>query len=115
MYIKREPLGRGNLAFGKRRRRFSFLAMLIYVVILALALFVYFRKDLIQPRVLEMIGPPPAPTITPAELSASGDAAYDRGKLDEAVDWYRQAAETDPTSMDLLAQYARLLTLDSSA
>ncbi len=112
MYIKREPLGRGNLAFGKRRRRFSLIGIILYVVILAVALFVYFRMDLVQPRVLEMIGPPPAPTTSPVELSASGDAAYDKGKLDEAADWYRQAAETDPTNVELLTQYARLLTLN---
>jgi hypothetical protein len=41
MYIKREPLGRGNLAFGKRKKRVPFFAIIAYLLILVGALYLY--------------------------------------------------------------------------
>jgi tetratricopeptide (TPR) repeat protein len=111
MYIKREPLGRGHLTFGKRRRRYPLALVILYLAILAAALFVYVRMDAIQPRVLAMIGPPPAPTVSPDELAAQGHAAYTDGDLQTAVDLYSQAAELDSTNVQILFDYARLLTM----
>ncbi len=111
MYIKREPLGRGNLTFGRRRRRFPLIVIILYLAILAAALVLYASMDRIQPRVLTMLGPEPSPTIAPTELIASGEAAYHEGDLQTAASYYGQAAAIEPTNVQLLTDYARLLTL----
>ncbi len=111
MYIKREPLGRGNLTFGKRRRRFPLGWIVLYLFILAAALVVYLRADVFQPRVLAMIGPEPAPTTTPAELTEMAQTAYMDGDIAQAIEYYRQAAEIDPMNAGVLTDLAFLLVV----
>ncbi len=111
MYIKREPLGRGNLTFGRRRRRYPLVLVIVYLAILAAALYVYMRMDVVQPRVLAMIGPSPTPTPSASDLAAQGESAYMNGDLQTAVSLYRQAAELDPANIPLQFEYSRLLTL----
>ncbi len=111
MYIKREPLGRGNLTFRQRKPRFPFLLILAYVLILGAALFVFFRMDQIQPKVLAAFGPSPTPTLSVEELRSMGDAAYQKGDLDQASAYYGEAAQLAPNDVDVLFNYARLLTL----
>ena len=69
MYIKREPLGKGNLAFRKRRRRYPLIAILLYLGVVAAALFVFLRADQLRPRVEAMIGPEPPPTPVPQRVN----------------------------------------------
>ncbi len=111
LYIKRAPLGQGNLTFGKRRRRYPLLSIILYLLVLALALFVFVRKDAIQPTVLKYIGPAPPPTPSLDELIRLGEQAYMEGDLTEAIEYYRQAAEVDPTNVQVLTDWARLLLL----
>lgn len=111
MYIKRDPLGQGNLTFGKRRRRFPVGWIMLYLAVLTAALVVYLRADFFQPRVLAMIGPDPTPTSLPSDLTALGDAAYMDGDLATAIDYYRQASQIEPNNLDILDTYGHLLVL----
>lgn len=112
MYIKRDPLGQGNLTFGKRRkRRFPLLFTIIYLAILAAALYVFLNLETIQPRVLAAIGPDPTPTVSPGELVALAEEAYQNGDLIAAAEYYRQAAELVPEDVQVLADLSRILTL----
>jgi tetratricopeptide (TPR) repeat protein len=112
MYIKREPLGRGRLAFKKRRARYPLVLIALYLGILAAALYVYLRMDTIQPRVLAALGPAPTPTLSVGELTALAQQAYLDGKLELAAEYYRQAAEVEPQNVQVLTDLARVLTLE---
>jgi tetratricopeptide (TPR) repeat protein len=111
MYIKRAPLGRGNLSFRKRRRRYPVFLVLLYLLILLAALFVFWRKDEIQPKVLAMIGPEPTPTPSTDELVQLADEAYLAGDLEVAATYYQMAAEITPDDLDLRFDQARMLIL----
>jgi tetratricopeptide (TPR) repeat protein len=110
MYIKRSPLGQGNLAFGKRRKRLPLLGIIAYLLVLAGALFIFFNMDTVQPKVLAALGPSPMPTASPAELITKGDEAYHAGNYEDALIQYEQAAALVPTDLDVMFMYARLLT-----
>jgi tetratricopeptide (TPR) repeat protein len=111
LYIKREPLGRGNLTFRKRRRRYPIILILIYLGILAGAVYVFLRADQLRPQVEALIGPSPVPTQSVGELVQLAEAAYYEGDLDIAAEYYRQAVELDPENVELLAELSRVLTL----
>ncbi len=113
MYIKREPLGQGNLTFGKRKRRYPIILILCYLGILAAAVFIFLRADQLRPRVEAMIGPTPVPTQSAAELVQLAQAAYEDGDLIQAADYYRQAVELEPENIEYLADFARILTLSN--
>ncbi|HOA24977.1 MAG: tetratricopeptide repeat protein [Aggregatilineales bacterium] len=112
MYIKREPLGKGNLTFGKRRRRrFSLLFIIVYLTILGSALYVFMNLETFQPKVLAALGPEPTPTLTAEALRELGYERYMAGKLEAAADYYREAARLAPDDLQLQADLARMLTL----
>ncbi len=112
MYIKREPLGRGRLTFRKRgRRRYSLAFIAVYLGVLAAMLYVFLHMDTIQPRLLSQLGPAPTPTPSAAQLTALGYDAYMKGNLEEAIEYYRQAANLTPDDVQVLADLARLLIL----
>jgi|GEM_PF-916010 len=111
MYIKREPLGQGNLVFGRRRRKHPVGFIILYLAILAAALFLFIQMDAIQPKVLAIVGPAPTPTLSPQELVAQGDQAYHDGDMATAVTIYEQAAQLAPTDMAIMFSYGRLLIL----
>ena len=102
MYIKREPLGEGNLTFRKRKRRFPFLGIGLYLLILAAAVYVFLHLDRYQPRVLAMMGPDPTPTLSAGQYQQQAEAMYQEGDLLAAADAYRQALTLDPENIDLL-------------
>ncbi len=111
MYIKRRPLGEGNLRFGKRKRRYPVILIILYVLVLGAAVFVFFRLDTIQPAVLARIGPEPTPTPSIDYYVTQAEAAYYDGELEQAVDFYRQALDMAPGDLQILFELARLLTL----
>ncbi|GAB4472443.1 MAG: hypothetical protein Kow00124_10500 [Anaerolineae bacterium] len=112
MYINRQPLGRGNLTFGKHKRRYPAILVILYVLILAAALFVAWRMEDIQPYVLAMIGPEPTPTPSVEQLTTQGEQAYYDGEMEQAVDLYRQAVAITPEDHLLWARLSFLLTLN---
>jgi len=111
MYIKRSPLGEGNLSF-RRRRRFPILLILLNVVIVGVALFVFWQMDRFRPMVMGAIGPEPAPTTSAPEYEAMGSEAYHDGDIVESIEYYRQALEMDPGNITLLDRLAFSLALD---
>ncbi len=111
MYIKRTPLGQGNLTFGKRKKRRPIWPIILYLLALLGVLVVLLKMDTLQPKVLAMIGPPPEPTLSPDELVQIADAFYLEGELEDAAEYYRLAAEVDPDDLDLLFDQSRMLTL----
>jgi len=112
MYIKREPLGKGNLTFGKRRRRrYPILFIVLYLAVLGAAVYVFLNVETVRPRVLAAIGPEPTPTMQPETLKEMANDAYMGGRLEQAAEYLRQAAEMVPDDAQLLADYSRMLTL----
>jgi len=112
MYINREPLGRGNLTFGKRKRRRPVILIVLYVMILGAALFVLWQMDRIQPRVLAALGPEPTATPSPQQIIEQAEARYMAGEPGEASALYDQAIAMDPEDYTLWARQSFLLTLD---
>ncbi|MBN1310668.1 MAG: tetratricopeptide repeat protein [Anaerolineae bacterium] len=113
MYIRRTPLGQGNLTFRKRRQRYSLVLLILYLVILLAALYVIWQADRLQPEVAAMMGPPPTSTPAPDELVRQAEEAYQAGDLARSIEFYRQASEIDPQNVQTLTNLARMLTLDS--
>lgn len=58
------------------------------------------------------------PTATPTRFATSytleGDAHFTAGKLDAAIEAYREAATVDPTNADVLAQLSRVQTYSTA-
>lgn|SRR5574341_68332 len=111
MYLKRPPLGSGPLTFGRRARRYPVGWILLYTGALLAALYVFWQRDQLRPRIAAMIGPPPTPTPTSSEVLRLAEEAYLAGKLDEAAMYYEQASQIEPDNLDILFAHARVLTL----
>ncbi len=115
MYIKREPLGRGNLTFGKRKKkRFRILFVLFYLAVIGAAVYVMLHLEGVRGRVYEVVGPPPPPTLPAVHYVEQADEAYDAGDLELAAEHYREAVEREPENVDLLTRLARTLILINS-
>jgi tetratricopeptide (TPR) repeat protein len=113
MYIKRSPLGQGNLTFKKRRsRRYPLLLIILYVAILAAAVLAVMNADVLQPRVSALIGPAPTATPLPEDVAKQAEVAYHAGDLLKASQIYQQAAEIAPQDITILTRYGRILTLN---
>lgn len=111
MYIKREPLGKGGLSFRKRRRRLPVIAIVLYLLILGTAVYVFLHLDEFQPKVMAMVGPEPTATPAASEYLAQAEARYLDGDLTGAADSYRQALELEPENIDVMYELSRILTL----
>lgn len=111
MYIKREPLGKGNLTFRKRRRRFPFLFIILYLLVLGAALYVLLNMERVQPKVLAALGPSPTPTTSAETYVAQAEAAREAGELAEAAGHYREAAVLLPENLGVLTDLSHTLTL----
>ena len=112
MYIKRQPLGRGNLSFRKRKPRYPWFVVVLYFAILLSAVYAFFRADQLRPRITAMFGPTPVPTLSAVELVATGDAHYLDGDLGQAIAFYQQAVVLDPNNIQVLADLSRMHTLN---
>lgn len=111
MYIKRSPLGEGNLSF-RRRRRYPVFFILLYLTVLIVALFVWWQADRFRPVVMSAIGPEPEPTMAAPELTTMGNDSYMAGDIGEAITYYRQALELQPDNMELMDSLSLALALD---
>jgi tetratricopeptide (TPR) repeat protein len=112
MYIKRSPLGQGNLTFKKRRARYPVLLILLYLAILAGALLALANVDKLQPQISQFIGPPSTATPQPDVVARQAEEAYHAGDLAKASDIYKQASQIAPQDVGILTAYGRVLTLN---
>lgn len=113
MYIKRSPLGQGNLTFRRKRQaRYPLILVIVYVAIFAAAIVTLFNIDKLQPRVIALIGPPPTATPLPDVVVKQAEDAYHAGDLAKASEIYKQAAAISPQDINILAPYARILILN---
>lgn len=111
MHIRRAPLGQGNLTFKKRRQRYPLVLIVLYVLVLFAALYVFWNVDRFQSGFSAFFWPPPTPTSYPEDLVRQADEAYQAGDLKQAIELYRQASEIDPQNVQLLSNLSRMLTL----
>lgn len=102
--------------------------ILFYLLVIAGALWVYFHQE--EARAYLFAGLPqaeqatastvqsstPTPDINAAlaETVAQAEQAYQEGRLAQAIDLYRQAAEINPANVDYHFQIARLLLFNSA-
>jgi len=112
MFIKRAPLGQGNLSFRKQRPRYPTILVFGYFAVLVVALASLIATPLLQPVVTAMLLPDTSVKPVGWKLARLGEKAYHAGDIAKAAEFYRQAAELDPDNLDLLASYARILTLN---
>lgn len=112
MYIRRAPLGQGNLTFKQRKQRYPLVLIILYLAILFAALYVFWQADRFQPRVAAFFGPTPTATPYPQDLIRQADEAYWAGDMKKAIDLYRQASEIDPQNVETLTALSHVLTLD---
>lgn len=111
MYLNREPLGRGNLTFSKKNRRYPAIFIYLYIFILGAALLAFWQMDRLQPLVSAALGPAPTPTPTVNYLIAQADEQYMAGEIDESLIYYEQIVEMMPEDASMWAQYSFMLTL----
>jgi tetratricopeptide (TPR) repeat protein len=112
MYIKRSPLGQGNLTFKKRRVRYPVLLVVLYLAIMAAAVLTFLNIDKLQPRVNALLGPAPTATLQPEVVVKQAEDAYHAGDLAKSAQIYQQAAQISPQDVAILTAYARILTLN---
>ncbi len=112
MYINREPLGRGNLHFGKKKKRFHPILVTLYILFLVAALLVFWQRDRVQAQVLVAIGPTVTPTISPDWLVAEADTAYAEGDNVQAIDLYQQAMQISGPDYLMYTQISLIQTLE---
>ena len=112
MYIKRSPLGQGNLTFRKRRAAYPVVLVVVYVAVFAASIFAVFNAPKLQPAVNRLVGPPPTATPLPQVVVKAAEDAYHGGDMDSAAQIYAQAAQISPHDLDILTAYSRVLTLD---
>ncbi|NDJ54844.1 MAG: hypothetical protein GYB68_17375 [Chloroflexi bacterium] len=114
MYINREPLGKGNLTFGRRRRPLPIFQIMIYVGLMGVAMYFYFQAEVFRPQVAAMIGPTPTPTMSIDQTLQLAEEAYMDGDLEMAVTYYDMSVALYPQDTELLVDYARVLMLNES-
>jgi tetratricopeptide (TPR) repeat protein len=108
MYIRRDY---SQPFFSSRRRRRGFWRwLLLYVVgILAFLWFVDSQFSQLQTMALSAIGQAPPPTPFASQLATEGMNAYLRGQVREATALMERALAQQPTNIDYLYEYGRLL------
>jgi tetratricopeptide (TPR) repeat protein len=112
MYIRRTPLGQGNLSFRKKKQRYSLVLLILYIAILLAALYAIWQADRLQPEVAALVGPTATATPAPEDLIRQAEEAYHAGDLAQSIELYRQASTIDPNNVQTLADLSRMLTLD---
>ncbi len=99
-----------NLHFGRQRRRFSGLLILLWALAMLAVAVVIWQFETIQPRVLAVVQPPP-PTLTASQRAQVGYDAYLAGDLARAEAELGAAVGADPTNVSYLFEYGRMLML----
>jgi tetratricopeptide (TPR) repeat protein len=108
MYIRRDY---SQPFFGNRRRRRGlFWLLLFYVIgIVAFLFFVDSQFTRLQTLALSAIGQAPAPTPFASTLATEALTAYAQGDVVTAVSLLERAVQQQPTNVNYLYEYGRLL------
>ncbi len=112
MRIRRD---RSALYFGKRRRRFRLWVFWVWFLGMAISLGVVWQFDNVQPEVLAVVLGPPTATPDAVTLAQLAQEAYWEGDLDDAIFYYAQASELEPTNTLIQFEYVRVLVYGSYA
>lgn len=87
--------------------------MLLWFLLIASGLYYWNR---LESGVLRSpLEPPPPPTAPAAELARQGDALFDSGALEAAIEAYRQAVALQPEDSRLWAELSRIQVYSSTA
>ncbi|MDZ4768909.1 MAG: tetratricopeptide repeat protein [Chloroflexota bacterium] len=108
MYIRRDytqPL------FSQRRKRRATWWAIVLTIVLCLGFLFFVDNNFTQLQLmaLDAIGQAPAPTPFASELATVGMDNFMRGDLVTARDYFRRAVMQQPTNVDYLYEYGRLL------
>ncbi|MBZ0288265.1 MAG: tetratricopeptide repeat protein [Anaerolineae bacterium] len=101
----------------RRRRRTGSRFIFMYGLLLGgFLVFVYSQFDRLQLAALDVVGMAPTPTPFASSWAQQGYDLYTRGKVEAAVDAFRQAVSQQPNNVNYLYEYGRmLLELDRPA
>ncbi|HEX2907328.1 MAG TPA: tetratricopeptide repeat protein, partial [Phototrophicaceae bacterium] len=94
----------------RRRRRFNFRFLLVYLAVLAgFLFFVNSQFDRLQLMALDAVGMAPTATPFASWYAAQGYDAFLVGKLDDAAKAFEQAVSQQRNNVSYLYEYGRLL------
>jgi tetratricopeptide (TPR) repeat protein len=95
--------------------------VVFYLILIAGAAWVYLNPDTVRgllatqaAEVVPIVGPTPTASADPTNHAAQAEEAYQAGNLDEAIEFYRQAAAASPNTVEYPFQVARLLLYRSA-
>ncbi len=95
--------------------------ILFYLLLIGAFVWVYFNQDFVLSQFASrveqasaIVGPTPTPTPPPQDFADQGEQAYQQGRLDRAIEYYRQAADLEPNNVEYHFQVARLLLFQSA-
>lgn len=99
-----------------RRPRNDPFRVIFYLALIAGTVWIYFNRDRVVKQfvshpieVVERPTPTRTPTLDPTEFVTQAQEAYLNGRLDEAIEYYRQAASYASNEVEYPFQMARLL------
>ncbi len=95
--------------------------VVFYLILIAGALWVYLNPETVRGLLVTQVeeaarvtGPTPTASADPTNYAAQAEQAYQAGNLSEAIEYYRQASEVSPNTVDYPFQVARLLVFRSA-
>ncbi len=112
MRIRRD---RSSLHFGGRRSRAQRRLWLFWTwfLMMAAAVGVIWQFDHVQPEVLAVVMGPPTATPDAISLAQLAQDAFWDGNLEDAIVYYSQASELEPTNTYIQFEYVRVLVYGS--
>ncbi|MBK8020168.1 MAG: tetratricopeptide repeat protein [Chloroflexi bacterium] len=94
----------------RRRRRGSWRWLLLFIILIGgFLFFVDSNFSQLQMVALDMVGQAPTATPFASELATIGMDFFVRGDLETARDYFRRAVMQQPTNVDYLYEYGRIL------
>ncbi len=98
--------------------------IIFYLVLIIGVGWVYLNRDMVRDRIsgqfegaattVQEAANPSTPTPLPGDFAELGDQAFSNGELEEAIEYYRQAAVFAPNLIEYHVEVARLLLFKSA-
>lgn len=105
----RSSLGTGAVFNGRRQSNMLKPLLMLNVIVLAIAAFVWWQFPAAQKMALNIVGSASTSTPNAVEYAERADRAFWRGDLTTAVENYRQAALQHPNDVGILYELVRML------